>query len=210
MGFKQDRGHDLRNITTDAKHAYYGSYCDILVTNAKRMAEKTKAVYKDKEIRTKVITSNELMDCMNEGISHQFSLKPYIMDLGCNIHFKDTYQQGVAHCKYSFFETPFLCFFNYGMVVYNIDSHQPSFVFQRKLMSNDMVFYSEIDKLARLLKETFEFDSESDDLFNEVCDSVKMQGGNAVFKVRSKKWIFTYTTDPKFPRMPLIVITRTH
>ena len=29
MGFKQDRGHDLRNIITDAKHAYYGSYCDV-------------------------------------------------------------------------------------------------------------------------------------------------------------------------------------
>ena len=60
MGFKQDRGHDLRNITTDAKHAYYGSYCDVLVTNDKRMAGKAKAVYKDMSISTKVISSNGL------------------------------------------------------------------------------------------------------------------------------------------------------
>ena len=210
MGFKQDKGHDLRNTSTDAKHAYYGSYCDILVTNDKRMTEKTKAVYKDLSISTKVISTNELERCIEEEKKIQFTLKPYIMELGCNIHFKKTYLQDEVHCKYSYFQSPFLGFFNYGMVVYNNESRSPSFIFQRKLMNNDMVFYSEIDKLTELIRTAFVFDSESIDYFIEVCDKIKKQKKDAVFSVRSKRWIFTFTGDSEFLGMPLLVITRTN
>lgn len=140
MGFKQDRGHDLRNIITDAKHAYYGSYCDVLVTNDKKMAGKAKAVYKDMNISTMVIPLNELRQYISEETASQTSLKPYIMKLGCNIHFKNAYQPGDAHCRFSFFKSPFLGFFNYGMAVYDIDTGTPSFIFQRKIIENDMIF----------------------------------------------------------------------
>lgn len=209
MGFKQDKGHDLRNISTDAKHAYYGSYCDILVTNDKRMTEKTKAVYKDLSISTKVISIYELERCLEKEKKIQLTLKPYIMELGCNIHFKKTYLQDEIHCKYSYFQSPFLGFFNYGMVVYNIESRSPSFIFQRKLKSNDMVFYSEIDKLAELIRTAFIFDSESFDYFKEVCDKIKKQKKDAVFSIRSKRWFFTFTADSEFLGMPLLVITQT-
>ncbi len=210
MGFKQDKGHDLRNTSTDAKHAYYGSYCDILVTNDKRMIEKTKAVYKDMFISTKVISINELERCIEEEKKIQFSLKPYIMELGCNVHFKTAYLQDEIHCKYSYFQSPFLGFFNYGMVVYNIESRLPSFIFQRKLMRNDMVFYSEIDKLTELLRTAFTFDSESVEYLIGVCDKIKKQKKDAVFSVRSNRWIFTFTGDSEFFGMPLLAITHTN
>ena len=210
MGFKQDKGHDLRNTSTDAKHAYYGSYCDVLVTNDKRMTEKTKAVYKDMSISTKVISIDELEKYIEDENKIQFTLKPYIMKLGCNIHFKKSYQQDEVHCRYSYFKSPFLGFFNYGMVVYNIESHLPSFIFQRKLMSNDMAFYSEIDKLTELIERTFVFDSKSIDYFVEVCDEIKKHKKDAVFAVRNKKWSFIFTGDSEFPGMPLLAITHTN
>jgi hypothetical protein len=77
-------------------------------------------------------------------------------------------------------------------------------------MSNDMVFYSEIDKLTELIRTTFIFDSESVDYFKEVCDIIKTQKKDALFSVRSKRWIFTFTGDSEFLGMPLIVITRTN
>ena len=129
------------------------------------------------------------------------------MKLGCNIHFKKSYQQDEVHCRYSYFQSPFLGFFNYGMVVYNIESSSPSFIFQRKLMSNDMVFYSEIDKLTELIKKAFVFDSELIEYFLEVCDKIKKQNKDAVFAVRNKKWSFIFTGDSEFPGMPLIAIT---
>ena len=77
-------------------------------------------------------------------------------------------------------------------------------------MSNDMAFYSEIDKLTELIKKAFVFDSKLIEYFLEVCDKIKMQEKDAVFSVRSKRWIFTFTGDSEFLGMPLLVITRTN
>lgn len=77
-------------------------------------------------------------------------------------------------------------------------------------MNNDMVFYSEIDKLTELIRTAFVFDSVSIDYFIEVCDKIKKQKKDAVFSVRSKRWIFTFTGDSEFLGMPLLVITRTN
>lgn len=167
MGFKQDRGHDLRNITTDAMHAYYGSYCDVLVTNDKRMAGKAKAVYKDMKISTKVISSNELRQYISKNIARQFSLKQYIMELGSNIHFKDAYLPGDAHCRYSYFNSPFLGFFNYGMAIYDIDTHVPYFLFQRRLLEKDMIFFTEIDKLQSSITKFLQLDANANNDIND-------------------------------------------
>lgn len=207
IGFKQDRGHDLRNITTDAKHAYYGSYCDILVTNDKRMAEKAKAVYKDKKIRTKVITSNELLYFMHQEIYHQFSIKPFIMDLGCNIHFKSTYQSGDIHCRFSYFSSPFLGFFNYGMVVYDIDKQLPYFIFQRKIIENDMVFFTEIDKLKLSIAKLIGFETKNYDAICDLLDTIK-QKKDSSYCVQIKKWLFSLHQDSEFPGVPLLAISK--
>jgi len=74
-------------------------------------------------------------------------------------------------------------------------------------MSNDMAFYSEIDKLTELIKKAFVFDSKLIEYFLEVCDKIKKQNKDAVFAVRNKKWSFIFTGDSEFPGMPLIAIT---
>lgn len=208
MGFKQDRGHDLRNITTDAKHAYYGSYCDVLVTNDRRMAGKAKAVYKDMKISTKVISSKGLKQYISENTARQFSLKPYIMELGSNIHFKDAYQPGDAHCRYSYFNSPFLGFFNYGMAIYDIDTHIPYFVFQRRLLDHDMIFFTEIGKLQSLITSLLQLDTSA---YNAICnffDNIKQEKPVSCY-AQIKKWRFTLLQDSESLGIPSLVISHT-
>lgn len=205
MGFKQDRGHDLRNITTDAMHAYYGSYCDVLVTNDKRMAGKAKAVYKDMKISTKVISSNELRQYISKNIARQFSLKQYIMELGSNIHFKDAYLPGDAHCRYSYFNSPFLGFFNYGMAIYDIDTHVPYFLFQRRLLEKDMIFFTEIDKLQSSITKFLQLDANANNDINDFFDSIK-QDKTSSYCAQTKKWRLTLLQDSELPGIPSLVI----
>ena len=55
--------HDVSNVARlyDSSHAYFAHYCNVLVTNDKRMRIKTEAVYSYYGIRTKVLTADDFI-----------------------------------------------------------------------------------------------------------------------------------------------------
>ena len=65
-GFSSDKKKDIRNIYTDAEHAYYASKCDIFVTNDGNLKEKAEAIYHKFGIKTRVIEKSELVRIMKE------------------------------------------------------------------------------------------------------------------------------------------------
>ena len=59
--------HDKNNAARlyDSSHAYFGQYCDVLVSNDKRMRIKTKAVYSYLDIDTMVYAWNDFLELMH-------------------------------------------------------------------------------------------------------------------------------------------------
>lgn len=62
LGIDKDKiteKNSLTNIHNDALHSYFASHCDVLVTDDKSTAKKTKALYQLFKIDTKVVTTDE-------------------------------------------------------------------------------------------------------------------------------------------------------
>lgn len=53
------RKQQMMNLINDARHAFFGGYCDIVVTNDEDMAKKTNFMYELHGIKTKLYTSSE-------------------------------------------------------------------------------------------------------------------------------------------------------
>ena len=54
------------NSLHDTTHAIYGAYCDIFVTNDKKLKQKTSAAYQWLGINTKIFNSNEFIQYLSE------------------------------------------------------------------------------------------------------------------------------------------------
>lgn len=62
-GYKTDG--NFNNMFDDALHSYYGSQCDIFITNDERCRYKAEKTYAKLNIKTKVITSNQIHEIEN-------------------------------------------------------------------------------------------------------------------------------------------------
>lgn len=84
FGYKTEKANkSLSNIDADGSHTFYAAFCDYLVTNDKKMAEKAKAVYSELSIPTKVITTKELKVKLKEFLDNKigkglFSLESFL------------------------------------------------------------------------------------------------------------------------------------
>lgn len=72
LGFHPDTLHKptntIRNVTTDARHAYFAGFCDWFVTADKRLGHKAKALYNHFGASTRVMTPKEAVLAIQEEI----------------------------------------------------------------------------------------------------------------------------------------------
>lgn len=70
LGFHSDTLHKpsstVRNVTTDAKHAYFAGFCDWFVTADKRLSCKARALYSHFRVSTQVITPKEAVSAIQK------------------------------------------------------------------------------------------------------------------------------------------------
>lgn len=58
----------MRNVTTDARHAYFAGYCDWFITADNRLGHKAKALYSHFGVSTRVMTPKEAVSAIREEI----------------------------------------------------------------------------------------------------------------------------------------------
>jgi len=72
LGFHSDKlpkaSNTIRNVTTDAKHAYFAGFCDWFVTADTRLYHKAKALYRNFRVSTSVLSPEEAMSVIEEEI----------------------------------------------------------------------------------------------------------------------------------------------
>ena len=66
---KISKRNSFINITRDAEHAFFGAFCDFIVSEDKALRKKTKALYKLLDIGTKVLSVNQFNDTIRFLIS---------------------------------------------------------------------------------------------------------------------------------------------
>jgi hypothetical protein len=63
-GYRPDE--KFNNMLTDAQHAYYGSFCDVLVSNDKKLRGKCEAIYREFKISTLIADPNQLEQSISQ------------------------------------------------------------------------------------------------------------------------------------------------
>lgn len=72
IGYKADRlpkpTDNMQNIQTDGEHSFYGAYCDFFVASDKKLRVKSKVLYNEFNVSTKIIEPQELISELEKAI----------------------------------------------------------------------------------------------------------------------------------------------
>jgi hypothetical protein len=84
LGYKQDKlpkkTNSVKNIFNDAEHSFYGAYCDYFISNDRNLRKKAAILYREFQVPTKVLSSDEFIDSMNEVFFDHKSGSSFIND----------------------------------------------------------------------------------------------------------------------------------
>lgn len=151
MRYNPDK-RDLMNIFTDADHAFYGKYCDVLVTDDAKMRLKAEAVYSYRGIDTKIISGKELKAYLCDELSKEYDLKLPLEKLFSNQHIPEEYDEDTVYSKWVRLEHPFFSFFNKLEYRLELSSKREVFVFYKELGFEKCVYYTETEKLFQIIR----------------------------------------------------------
>lgn len=148
-GFFSDKNRNLQNIYTDSEHAYYASSCDSFVSNDSRLREKTDAIYRQYNIQTKIISSDELITIMTEELTHSYDIK-HMFTHDLPIYGEPIRTEGENNV-YKQLPYRFWGIFNYCINLRIPDSNNRTGVFRIVIPSRSFVFYTELERFFELI-----------------------------------------------------------
>lgn len=150
MRYHSDK-RTFMNILTDADHAFYGSYCDVLVTDDAKMRTKTEAVYSYFGIETKIIRKKELLDYLTKELQLEQDLKESFNELLSSKRVPKEYDNNIEYSRVVL-EHPFLSYYNILEHQVLKDTEQSYFLFARDVKKDKFIYYTETEKLFEIIK----------------------------------------------------------
>lgn len=151
LNYHSDK-RNLWNIMTDAEHAFYGSFCDVLVTNDSKMKLKTEALYSYFNKQTKVIAKEEFFDYLQKEIAKEFDFKDHIEELLTNQNIPDNQPKDSIYVKWKHVDTFLWGFFNRIEFHKHLDDGKSCFYLCRDTKYEECFFYSEIEKFFNIIR----------------------------------------------------------
>lgn len=149
MRYRSDK-RPMANIIADAEHAYYGSYCDVLVTNDDRMRRKTQAVYACLGIQTKIICKEELLQYLKDEIIKELRIdEQSLKEVLSGQHFPEEYNEKDVYMKYICLDHPFLSFFDRLEYHHCCSTGDSCLAFTKELR---YTYFTEAEKLFKIIK----------------------------------------------------------
>lgn len=142
----------LWNIMTDAEHAYYGSYCDVLVTNDEKMKLKTQAMYSYYGITTKIVCKQDLLEYLKKIIADETNIKDPLNNVLSNQHLPTKFNKDTVYCKWTRIDNPMCGYFNKLEYFLHLTTMQKRFTFSWDREFEKCTFYTELDKFFEIMK----------------------------------------------------------
>ena len=183
MSYHPDK-RDFMNIMTDADHAFYGGYCDVLVTDDAKMRLKAKAVYSYLGIQTKIIGKQELLQYLKDEISGEMKIEESVEEVLSNQHIPEKYNEGDVYLKWTTLDHPFFGYFDKLEYQLDLSSGQSCLAFINQLR---YTYFTETDKLFEILKGMLK-----ESAFIEAFEKEFV----AKFKANDKTAIFSFYVGP--------------
>ena len=142
----------LWNIISDAEHAFYGSYCDVLVTSDTNMKYKTKAVYSSFGVSSEVVCKDDLLNYLKKTIANENNLEEPLKEVFSDQHIPTEYDENSVYCKWTRLNDPLWGYFNKLEYFLNLTTRQSWFSVSRDWKFEKCTYYSETEKFFEIMR----------------------------------------------------------
>lgn len=174
----------LWNIMTDAEHSYYGSYCDILVTNDEKMKLKTQAMYSYYGITTEIVCKTDLLEYLKKVISAETDFEEPLSNILSNQHIPTEFEEDSVYCKWTRLNHPAWGYFNKLEYFLNLTTNQDWLTFSWERKFERCTFYTEIDKFFEIMKTILNKPEFEEEFETEYVAKFKAKDSSALFSFR--------------------------
>lgn len=173
IGYKVDKlpkpTDNMQNIQADGEHSFYGAHCDYFVAMDKKLRIKSKVLYNEFNISTKIIEPKELISELTKVLD-DVSKKENFLDEAISFCNKDCLiESDPAENDESIesyaFKLPKFYFNYFNYVVYNNYPKQEGFVLTfRKVFKNfsRFIYYTESETLIDTICEYFGYEDSNE------------------------------------------------
>lgn len=171
FGFYQDK--KISNLIDDATHSFYGAHTDIFVTDDRNTNKKSKVLYKQLNISTKVISSNEFCTTikMLKSNSSQGNFADQLNQMiESSVLLLDTADDDFNPSKVFQIEPLFLDFFN-RLQFSTYAKSQALIIYKKQDNYSNLMFWSEIKAIVNKLFKYLGSDSFNKSEFTEIEES---------------------------------------
>jgi hypothetical protein len=214
IGYKQDKlpkpTDNMMNIYTDAEHSFYSAFCDYFIVLDKNLKTKTKVLFEEFKISTKVLSPDEFMEEIITQFDDHTNIQPLLTD-GLRLLKKEniienkTKSEDLAlEADYIVYKLPqyYFNFFNCA-VLYLLEDNNMVIEYQKCFYNySNFFYYSEFEQL---ITDVCDFFGEPDNgLSDENKESIIYNTSETVLEWRLKEGIIQLKRDPDDSR-PLLI-----
>lgn len=180
LNYHSDK-RNLWNIMTDAEHAFYGSFCDVLVTNDSKMKLKTEALYSYFNKQTKVIAKEEFLDYLQKEIAKEFDFKDHIEELLTNQNIPDNQPENSVYFKWKYVDSHLWGFFDKIEFRKHLNDGTSYFYLYRDIIYSKCFFDSEIGMFFNIIRSIIKDETVLDSFEKDYVDKFKQENDSASF-----------------------------
>jgi hypothetical protein len=168
IGYKADRlpkpTDNMQNIQTDAEHSFYGAHCDYFVVIDKKLRIKSKVLYNEFSVQTKIIEPKDLISELNkiiDDIENKDSFLQEAINFCNNESLIETHLDEEENMETYAFKLPKFYFNYFNYVLYTNYPIQEGFILTfRKVFKNfsRFIYYTECENLIDSICKCFGYD----------------------------------------------------
>lgn len=215
IGYKVDKlpkkTDNMQNITTDSEHSFYAAHCDYFVAMDKKLIHKSKVLYNEFNISTKIIELSELISELSHMID-KVDKNENIIDRALSFCEESYLEESILNeneenCKYYIFRLPkfYFNYFNYLVLTNYTESNLFTLTFKKVFKNwSRFIYYTEAEKLVDTVLQYFGY-GDRDKLESQKKTFVYQNNGE-IFEWRFDKYIVILEQDKNTERPILTYI----
>ena len=176
-GGRGTKKFNFDSLHTDGLHAYYGSFCDYLVTDDKGLQVKANIVYQLFGFRTKVLSTKDFINLKTQLLGQEETYEKLIDTLKFDVNHSLQLREAAdiaTGTKFKTYKTSHT-YFNYFNRMQTIDDPETGIVLycERGPSQRNSIMYREIELLVNKMVDTFGLDDKKFGFYN-LSESNKM------------------------------------
>jgi len=173
IGYKVDKlpkpTDSMQNIQADGEHSFYGAHCDYFVAMDKKLRIKSKVLYNEFNISTKIIEPKEIISELTKVIDKMNKKDNFITEVisfyNNDLLIESYPAEDEKDIETHVFKLPKFYFNYFNYMIYTNDPSKKHFVLKfRKVFKNfsRFIYYTEAENLIDSISEYFGYDDKKD------------------------------------------------